>query len=536
MASAPSRIGFLIAVVAVAIGVMESLPAAAGQATAQSSGSAPALAWTACGSPTPAGFECAVVQVPLDYSRPGGRQIDLAVIRHAASDSENPVGTLFFNPGGPGGAGTIDLPRWLSLFPASVQARFDIVSWDPRGIGASTAVQCFATEADEKAFLAGLAAFFPVGAAEESAWIERYESYGRICEQRDGDLLAHVSTADTARDMDLLRQAVGAPDLTYLGVSYGTFLGAVYANMFPDKVRAMVLDGNVDPVAWTNGGHREPVLSTSLRLGSDLAAARTLSSFLDLCGEAAIGSCAFSAGDAVRTHAKFNALLERLKREPVTIDGLKIDDAAVVSLMNGYLFTGQADGGFKGWKHAGTVLQQSWVQANTPAVTPVAATAAVQQDPGSGSATQRYTSDQQVSAVQCAESPNARPATAFRGLAKLALARSGLIGPVQTWADAVCGSWQATAAQTHSGPWNQPTAHPILVIGNTYDPSTPYEGAVAMTKELANARLLTVDGYGHTTLLNPSDCANQYEADYLINATLPAPGTVCRQNKSPFQD
>jgi pimeloyl-ACP methyl ester carboxylesterase len=137
-----------------------------------------------------------------------------------ASDPAHRIGTLFMNPGGPGGQGTVDLPDWIALFSPTMRARFDIISWDPRGIGDSTAVQCFATMEDEAKFFEGVPQdAFPVGLAQKQMWLSRFEAYGRICLQRNGTLLSHTSTADTARDMDLLRQAVGEQTLNYLGVS-----------------------------------------------------------------------------------------------------------------------------------------------------------------------------------------------------------------------------------------------------------------------------------------------------------------------------
>jgi pimeloyl-ACP methyl ester carboxylesterase len=197
--------------------------------------------WQPCASPTPVGFECASVPVPLDHAHPDGAGITLAVIRQPAAGPGDRIGTLFFNPGGPGGQGTIDLPTWIGLFPAAVRARFDIVSWDPRGIGASTAVQCFDNADDEATFFAGIPIdSFPVGHAGQTAWFERFDRFAAICSHRNGDLLSHVSTTDTARDMDLLRRTVGEPTLNYLGVSYGTWLGTVYANLFPDRIRAIL--------------------------------------------------------------------------------------------------------------------------------------------------------------------------------------------------------------------------------------------------------------------------------------------------------
>jgi pimeloyl-ACP methyl ester carboxylesterase len=246
-----------------------ALPPVANRLIAPATANASAPQWQSCASPTPAGFECASVPVPLDHAHPDGAKITLAVVRHPATGPGDRIGTLFFNPGGPGGQGTIDLPTWLGLFPATIRSRFDIVSWDPRGIGASTAVQCFASADDEAKFFTDVPVdSFPVGRAEQTAWFERFDAFAAICRQRNGDLLSHVSTTDTARDMDLLRQAVGEPALNYLGVSYGTYLGTVYANLFPDRIRAMVLDGDIDPTLWTNGGQATALLSDGVRFGS----------------------------------------------------------------------------------------------------------------------------------------------------------------------------------------------------------------------------------------------------------------------------
>jgi pimeloyl-ACP methyl ester carboxylesterase len=191
----------------------------AGLSPATAAAPVPVLAWQPCAHPGQGGFDCAAAQVPLDCGNPQGATLDLAVIRQPATDPANRLGALFFNLGGPGGGGTALLPAWLELFPAELRARFDLISWDPRGIGASTAVQCFDTLDDEQRFLAGLPEGFPVGRAEQRAWIRGYARFGQLCGERNGDLLAHVSTAEVAKDLQLLRQAVGAPHMNYLGVS-----------------------------------------------------------------------------------------------------------------------------------------------------------------------------------------------------------------------------------------------------------------------------------------------------------------------------
>jgi pimeloyl-ACP methyl ester carboxylesterase len=162
------------------------------------------------------------------------------VIKHPATDPAHRIGSLFFNPGGPGEPGVTFLRQNYLLFPPAVRTRFDLVSFDPRGIGQSTVLQCFATNEQEQQLLGPVASEgFPVGAARQRAWEDAYARFDKACAAHAGPLLAHDSTADTARDMDLLRRAVGDPTLNYYGISYGTYLGATYANLFPSKVRAL---------------------------------------------------------------------------------------------------------------------------------------------------------------------------------------------------------------------------------------------------------------------------------------------------------
>lgn len=480
----------------------------------------PVLNWQPCVGSDQQGFQCATAQVPLDYQKPEAELIQIAVIKHPATDQSHRIGTLFFNPGGPGGAGTEDLPAWFTLFPQELQQRFDIVSFDPRGIGNSTPVQCFATEQDANNFFASVPQGFPVETTEINTWNQAYERFSQLCKQRSGRLLNHVSTTEVARDMDLLRRAVGDPTMNYLGVSYGTYLGAVYVNLFPDKVRAAVLDGNVDPIAYTTDHQNNMPLTAEQRQGSDKGTGEILNIFLKLCGETSMDNCAFSAGSAAATEAKFNRLLQQLRSQPVILDGYRFTYAMLLSGLNGDLFVMRPLANFRGWSHIGEVLEKILV---APPSTP--------DNPGKQLV---ELPDQGGLSVECAESPNPRHPTLYPQLAAFSFDRAGDIGPALVWADQPCATWQGKAADHYTGPWNRPTANPILVIGNTVDPSTPYENSVTMAHALADARLLTVDGYGHTALLNPSQCANDYIAAYFTTGVLPPDNTVCQQDQPPF--
>ncbi|MFC8390351.1 alpha/beta hydrolase [Streptomyces sp. NPDC057238] len=477
---------------------------------------APQLDWSQCvpGSE----FDCATAKVPLDYDDPRGRTIELAVVRRKATDPGRRIGTLFFNPGGPGGPGTVQMPQNYESFPREVRERFDIVSWDPRGVGNSTAVDCFGSPEEAADWNANHAAGFPVGEEERAAFIAAYQDLARRCEQRAPELLRHVSTADTARDLDRLRQAVGDPHLTYQGISYGTILGATYANLFPGKVRAMVLDSNWDPQAWTNhASDDDPRLTSFLRMGSDRSAAATLDRFLTLCGSTTTAHCAFSAGSPKTTRDKFDRLMRRLREQPV---GSWTYAGTFASVVNSLYVV------HPGWTELAGRLQDLW-QGRVAEPSPFPPPPPVP-DPNP------YLGEEQGAAVLCGDSPNPRDPGVYHALEEAAAARAGDAGRFWTWAGEGCATWPTVAADRYRGPWNKPTAHPVLVVGTRYDPSTPYSASQAMAEELADARLLTVDGHGHTALLNPSSCVQDHESRYLIDGTLPPVGTTCLPDRPPF--
>jgi pimeloyl-ACP methyl ester carboxylesterase len=500
------------------------LLAAAPPAGAARPPAAPAFAWKPCADPAQRGFRCAAIRVPLDYDDPRGRTIRLALIRHRARDPGRRVGTLFYEPGGPGVPGTVFLPRVIDGFPAALRARFDIVSWDPRGVGDSTAVQCFASRDAEERFFAGSPTRsvdgFPVGQVQMMTWIERYRRFGARCERRNGRLLRHVSTVDTVRDLDLMRRRAGDRKLNFLGTSYGTMVGAVYANVFPDRVRAMALDGDINPTAWShpqrgkNGGR---FLSGGLRFRADEATAETLNAFLDLCGSRDAAQCAFSAGSPPATREKFTELLARLPVDP-TADQTGYAQALSGTIRDLYITST--------WRDRATALQRLWEHGPSALALPAAS-------PRSRAVREVYAGEEQELAIACGEVPSPR-ANAFPEIDAFAQRRSGVVGPYWAWDYEPCSTWPVRSAHRYAGPWAHRTANPVLVVGNTFDPATPYRGAKAMARQLARGRLLTMDGYGHTALLNPSSCVNRHESRYFIKRTLPPKGTRCRQDRQPF--
>ena len=477
----------------------------------------PVLRWKACYG----GFQCATARVPLDYQHPGGTQISIAVVRHLATDPARRLGSLFINGGGPGEQIEGALGFYPTL-PAVLRERYDIVFFDPRGFGFSTAVQCFPNAAAEQKFLSALPPL-PVNAKQDAQWERIYASFDARCGKTNGALLDHDTSADVARDMDLLRAAVGDPVLNYLGISYGTGLGAIYANLFPSRVGRMVLDANLDPVAWTTPDGNLP---WALREGIDEAQAADMTAFLNQCGQATTAACAFSAGTPAATRAKWSTLLRRVTAHPVTIGSppqtfTYVDVLGLVDL-----------GDVSAWQQGAVQLQQLWA-ASAAATAPAAPRAAA--TPATPAATPVYTGLEQALAVQCADDADPRNLSAYPAAAMLASARSGGFGVADVWGDEPCAQWPGNdTSDRYTGPWNRPTANPVLLIGITDDAALPYRDDLAMAHDLARARLLAVRGYGHTVTSNPSTCATNYELSYLQTGALPPAGTVCQQDGTPF--
>jgi pimeloyl-ACP methyl ester carboxylesterase len=268
-------------------------------------------------------FECGTVRLPLDYDQQKGATISIALVRLPATDPQRRIGSLFLNPGGPGGSG-VDFTLFAGpfLYTDEVRARFDLVGFDPRGTNRSTALRCFGTPKQWGPYFTPFA--FPSTPEEEQIWIAADHYLDDACGRRGGRIADHMATANVARDLDVLRQAVGDDKLTYAGVSYGTFLGVTYANLFPETVRAVIVDGVLDPIAWTTGvGGEAATVPFSTRLRGDAGAQATLQEFFRLC-DAGGPACAFAPASA----ARFAALGDKLRQHPVEVtlpDGSVID-------------------------------------------------------------------------------------------------------------------------------------------------------------------------------------------------------------------
>jgi pimeloyl-ACP methyl ester carboxylesterase len=449
----------------------------------------------------------------LDWSHPTGPQISLAVIRHRASDPRRRIGSVFLNWGGPSVPGVAYL-RGLSesRLDALGGARFDLVSWDPRGTGESTHVRCFANDRAQARFW-GPGWSIPTTTRESVRYLAKVEAFVKRCVTRSGRLLKHDSTADTVRDLDYLRRLVGDRRLNYRGFSYGTFLGQTYANMFPRRARAIVLDSVVDPVPFTTSAQ------ASIADGEtdlDLVFAKLQS----LCQAAGPARCALAGHGSVK--ARVSRLLARLRRGPIRAPSAPALHRLSYTDLLTYIFT----------------------NLGSPASWPQVAARLEQAASGNGSAIESalqpirplYQSALNAgTALGCADKP--APPVGPQAWASIIgrLTRVSPFSAVPGWWLAVpCAAWPVVNADRYTGPWNRSTANPILVIGTRYDPQTAYQGARRVARLLGNARLLTFDGYGHTTTeVDPSRCVDRAVSAYLIRPST-ARRQTCQADRQPF--
>jgi pimeloyl-ACP methyl ester carboxylesterase len=453
-----------------------------------------ALAWTDCGG----GFECATLRVPLAHRRPG-EQVGIAVIRLPASGGAGErIGSLVVNPGGPGASGVEYARAARVVLGAEVRKRFDVVGFDPRGVGRSAPVECL-SDAELDAFVALDGT--PDTAGERLALEEGARRFAEGCRRRSGRLLPHLGTVDVAHDLDLLRQALGERRLTYLGKSYGTLLGAVYASLFPGRVRAMVLDGALDP-----GGSR-------VRLGVEQAAGfeRALRAYAEDC--LAAGGCPFrnrTVGGAVQ---EVSGLLRRADERPLRGDGRRrVTQAVAVLGLLGPLY------GRALWPELTETLRHAF-QGDGALLLRNADQLTGRHDDGT------YSNETEANmAVNCADGPHPRQPATYGRNAAAARERAPRFGPYLVWSSLPCAYWPHPPAL---GPLTAKGAAPILVIGTERDPATPYAWARRLAGELGSGVLLGYRGDGHTAYSSGSRCVDEVVEEYLVAGVAPEDGAVC---------
>ena len=452
------------------------------------------LAWQDCGD----GFQCARLLVPFDYADPGGKRFVLPVIRLPAKDRGQRVGDLVVNPGGPGGSGVEYARGARSEFPSAVLARFDIVGFDPRGVaGSEPAVSCMTGPELDKYLSADET---PDNAAQLATVVQQARLYASRCEQNARALLPYVGTRNAARDLDVLRAALGQSRLTYLGKSYGTYLGTWYAQLFPHRVRALVLDGAVDPD------------TTALR--ADLTQAEGF--------QAAFGSfaawCRASSGCPVGQNAagQLQALIVRANSRPLSqglgtgqvASGALLLNGVAAALYSKSTWPNLKDGLTSAFNGDGTVLVQL-------------ANFLLERNPDG---TYSNLADANT-AISCVDRPWPRSLASWQAAASAAGRAAPLFGPPDVWGNLPCAYWPLPAAPPAA--IKAAGAGPILVVGTTRDPATPYRWAQALAADLSSGVLLGWNGDGHTAYGEGSACVDTIVNAYLISLKVPRSGTVC---------
>jgi len=459
------------------------------------------LDWQPCGN----GFECARLLVPFDYARPGGRRFSLPVIKLPAAQPSRRVGALVVNPGGPGGSGVQYALGARSEFPAAVLARFDVVGFDPRGVaGSEPALTCqTGPQLDTLLATDGM----PADAAQLAQVVTQGKLYAARCARNSSALLPYVGTQNAARDMDVLRAALGQSQLTYLGKSYGTYLGTWYAQLFPRRVRALVLDGAVDPDT--------PSLQLDITQAQGFQVA--LRSFAAWClarpgcplrtGPRTSADAAVAGLEALVVRAYSVPLANKLNDGQVADGAMLLNGVAAALYSKSYwpdLKTGLA-GAFAG---DGTVLVQL-------------ANLLYQRNPN-GSYTNLADAD---TSITCLDRPWPRSLASYQAAAAAAARAAPLFGAPFVWGSLACAYWPVPS-------YPQPRiraagARPILVVGTLRDPATPYRWAQALAGDLSSGVLLGWNGDGHTAYGEGSGCVDTIVNDYLISLAVPRSGTVC---------
>ncbi|WP_186762958.1 alpha/beta hydrolase [Lentzea tibetensis] len=513
---------------ALALGLVAApASAAAAEPEAAQSQAAP-IAWGKCAEDVLAlipvaerpKVSCANHPVPLDHSRANGAKIDIALMKRPAPDQSKKIGSLFINPGGPGGAGLRYAGFGANFFTPEVMERFDLIGFDPRGVGRSTPLRCFKTSEEADAVFNRMYDV-PVSKQEIDSHMTATKDYTRACAQNAGPLLKHMATEDVARDLDLFRAGVGDKELTYVGFSYGTLLGATYANLFPQRSRAIVIDGNVDPKLRTHNGTQ---YDRERAQGFEIA----LDGFLKRCD--AVGpKCALSGG----ARKKFDALREAVKVKPVTLpNGTVVKYGDLIGRVAGNLY-----------QPATFTALAAWLQSIHAVLNPgvMVAQDAPELAPAHNGRLDflpledgPYLADDSYYGVNCTDKPFVRAPQLFPFVAKRWERESPTFGRSQAASDLLtCASWPVPFPDRYSGPWNRKTKNPVVVVGNYYDPATQYEFARRMARQLGNARLISVDAFGHC-ILGKAAGADAAVTRYLVDLKAPDNGQVFHPNVQPF--
>ncbi len=456
------------------------------------------LRWSPCHH----GFQCTRLLVPFDYQRPAWRRFSLPVIRLPATDPHARIGSLLVNPGGPGGSGIQYALGARTQISAAVRARFDVVGFDPRGVGGSIpAISCLTGPQLDRYFETSDT---PVTAAQRATVVSQSKLFARGCEQHSGALLPYVGTANSARDMDVLRAALGDAKLTYLGKSYGTYLGTWYAQLFPSHVRALVLDGAVDP--------REPAFSMNVVQAQGFQVA--LASFIGDCLR--MSACPLGHGGTVAAAtARLQTLLNGAARKPLTSQ-VSGQPGVAPLLLNGIAAALYSK---SYWPYLREGLTAA-MAGNGSILVELSDLLLERNQQG-----QYSNLTEAEAAVDCVDRPWPRSLSPWQSAATAAAKAAPMFGAPLMWGSLACAYWPVRPAKPVQ--LRGKGAPPILVVGTTRDPATPFRWAQALSHDLASGVLLGWNGDGHTAYMVNSSCIDSAVDKYLISLVPPRNGTIC---------
>ncbi len=456
------------------------------------------LQWDSCGN----GMQCTVARAPMDWNNPGDAEIELALVRHPASGTK--LGSLLVNPGGPGGSGydfVLDSADYATS--ETLQRSYDVVGFDPRGVGRSSAVSCY----DDPAFLDDFNYGIIPGTVGSDQWIADLAAanaeFAQSCLTHTGPLLEFIDTVSAARDMDLLRAALGDEKLNFLGYSYGTFLGATYADLYPEKTGRLVLDGAVDPSTT------EFDVTKTQAVGFENA----FKAYLADCVTRA--ECPFT-GSVDDAMARTGELLSELAVAPLPgADGRMLGSSTMFIAIILPLYSQE------NWPFLDDLFAEVFVGETTTAF--FLADNYNGRDPDG---TYRDNSTESFLSINCLDYVTEITNESMRADAVLLAQAAPVFGPVMSYGGTLCEAWpfQSTRARVAIA---APGSADILVIGTTNDPATPYVWAVALADQLENGHLVTYEGEGHTAYTTGNSCVQGVVDAYFVNGTVPGSDPNC---------
>ncbi|MFJ5549116.1 alpha/beta hydrolase [Streptomyces sp. NPDC093225] len=487
--------------------LLGSTPATAA-AAAPAAPPVPVLSWGPCADDRGDGFECATARVPLDHRDPTGRTLDLAVTRRPAADRAHRTGVLVLHPGGPGNSGVDFARNSYAALPAALRNGFDVVGYDMRGVARSGQVECW-NDAEYAAAVDAARGVPAPGALEEA--VRQGRAFAAACRERAGELVPFIGTGSNAKDLDLLRRALGEEQLSFYGRSFGAYVGTVYAAQFPRRVRAMVLDGAYDPRTYAD-------LPYAYDAGQYVALDAAFGRFLDWCARNA-GACGFGDG---RPRQAFEALKRTLDADPV----IAPNGRPATGYTLAYRLMFNINAGRAVWPAFGEALRAAQERRYSFLLSP----------PSPGS----FDFLNVNLAVECADRVYPTSPSLLRALVTAEVSAAPLLGPAIGFGPPTydhnhaptCAQWPAERPSRYAGPYRAAGSAPILVLGTTGDPDTPYQDAVALARTLDNGHLVTFAGEGHTAY-HRSACVSALVDDYLATLALPGRGTVCADEEPP---